>query len=484
MTTYTCHWIETAPKRKNTAPMLVQLILEPHGYDGQAYWKRQEARTSARQFKMVEDLALPAPGGPGELLQRLVALRARLADSGFQEIALADRPYSPGSVHSHRPKTADECLMDLAALHTECGDFDAALALLQQCQDSRGAWYWHTAARRAHANRARANPGTAQAAADWTAALAHAGFIIDSAAAQGGDVYRMRTGAGGSGGYHFGDSYAGAPPQLSAAAQTLAEHRLTIAGQPEAALAAIAISDSTSHGTQQIQEYRASALLQLGRKEEAYRTHRTWHLAMPEVLADPGYQAFVAREEGEANAAERERLAALRFEYAPGPPAAQADLALLRERFPQALEVSAAYAQWLTTPGQPHRLSVVDGEYRQDYTLLSVREALDQHAELLGWLGLHEHGAPELAAEIRQAIADDGIDPARMLPIVGDEDVPDCFLLRTDGPDAGAVYFWSHDQCALFERMVDSPDQLFPWLQARAEAGFSAAELDSLAASA
>lgn len=468
MTIYTSHWIETAPKRKNSAPLLVQLILEPHGYDGQAYWKRQEARTSALQFKMLEDLAFAAQGGPEVLLQRFAEVRDHLAGSGFQEIALPDRPYSPGSVRGHRPKTRDECLMDLAALHTECGDWDTALAHLHQCQDSAQAWYWHTLARRAHANRARAQPGTAAAAVHWAAALDHAGFIIDSAAAQGGDVYRMHTG---SNAYHFGDSYAGAPRQLSAAAQTLAEHRLHIAGQPEAALAAIAISDSTSHGTQQIEEYRASALLQLGRRDEAYQTHRTWRLAMPEVLADPGYQAFVAREEGEASAAERERLAALRFEYAPGPNAAEADLALLRQRFPAALQVSAAYLQWLTTPGQPHQLTVVDGEYRQDYTLFSVRAALDKHAELLDWLGLHTHSSPELAAEIRQAIADDGIDPARMLPIVGDADVPDCFLLRTDGPDAGAVYFWSHDQCALFEHIVDSPDQLFPWLRARAEAG-------------
>lgn len=471
MTVYTCHWLETAPQRKNTAPLLVQLTLEPHGYDGQAYWKRQEARTSANQFKMAEDLAFAQDGGPQALLQRFVELRRTLADAGLQEVVAPDRVYSPASLRGQRPKTADECRMDLAALHTECGDFDAALALLQQCQGSRGAWYWHTAARRAHANRARANPGTAQADADWAAALAHAAFIIDSAAAQGGDVYRMHTGEKGSQGYHFGDGYASAPPQLATAAQTRAEYLLHIAGQPGEALAAIAISDSTSHGTRQIEAYRVSALLQLGRNAPAYQAHRTWQLDLPEVLTDPGYQAFVAREEGEAHAAERERLAALRFEHASGQPASEAELALLHERFPQALEVSAAYRQWLTVPGQPHQLSVVDGEYRQDYTLFSVGEALDKHAELLDWLGLHEHNSSGLAAEIRQAIADDGITPARMLPIVGDADVPDCFLLRTDGPDAGAVYFWSHDQCALFERIVDSADQLFPWLRARAEAG-------------
>jgi hypothetical protein len=469
MTAYTCHWIETSPRRKNSAPLLIQLTLHPHGYDGRAYWMRQEARTSAERFKMVEDLAFPAQGGPQAVLQRFIDVRRALADSGFQEVVAPDRVYAPGSIAGHRPKTPDECRMDLAALHAECGDNDAALALLRQSQDSEGAWYWHTLARRAHANRARANPGPG-AEDDWAAALNHCVAIVVSAQEQQTSPFRMHTG---SSSYSFGDSYAGAPSQLAAAAQTMAEYALCVASDPAQALQAIALADSTSSGTAQMEHYRVTALLQLGRHAEAHACHRKWSLRMPEVLNDPAYQAWVAREAAQSGEAQRQRVAALRFEYAPGHSATAAELALLRERFPAVLQdaACAAYVHWISAPGQSHRLTVVDGEYRQAYQLFGIGQALDKHAEMMDWIGLHDDSSPQLAAEIRQAIAKDGIDPLRMLPIAGGDNSPDCFLLRTDGPDLGAVYYWSHDESAVFSPLVADAGQLFPWLRAQAEAG-------------
>ncbi|MET4577007.1 hypothetical protein [Ottowia thiooxydans] len=469
MTAYTCHWIESTPKRKSSAPLLIQLTLHPNGYDGRAYWTRQEARTSAERFKMVEDLVFAADGGPLAVLQRFIELRSTLAGSGFQEVVAPDTVYGPGSIAGHRPKTHEECLMDLAALHTECGDNDCALGLLQQCQNSEGAWYWHTAARRAHANRARENPGP-YADDDWSAALDHCIAIITSAEEQKTNPFYMHTG---SSSYYFGDSYKGAPSQLAAAAQTMAEYALCVADQPEQALQAIALADSTSSSTTQIQEYRVTALRQLGRNAEAYACHRKWSLRMPEVLDDPDYQAFFAGETAQANESERLRINALRFEYAPGQSATAADLDLLGQHFPAALKntACAAYVQWISAPDESHQLTVVDGEYSQAYQLFGITQALEKHAEMMGWLSLHDNSSPELASEIRQAIANDGIDPLHMLPIVGDEHSPDCFLLRTDGPDMGTVYYWSHDESAVFSPIVASAEHLFAWLRGQAEAG-------------
>lgn len=469
MTAYTCHWIETTPKRKSSAPLLIQLTLDPHGYDGQAYWKRQEARTSAERFKMTEDLAFGAEGGPRALLQRFIELRSTLAVSGYQEVVAPDTVYGPGSIEGYRPKTSDECLMDLAALYTECGDYDTALALLEQCQESEAAWYWHTAARRAHANRARANPG-AVADDDWIAALKHCGAIVASAEEQKTNPFYMHTG---SSSYFFGNGYRGAPPQLAAAAQTMAEYALCVAGKPEQALQAIALADSTNSSTSQVQQYRVTALLHLGRHAEAHACHHKWSLRMPEVLNDPRYQAYIARETAQANDCERLRINALRFEYAQGQRATESDLNLLRQHFPATLQhpACAAYVHWISAPDQSHQLTVVDGEYRQAYQLFNVAQTLEKHAEMMDWLSLHDDSSPELAADIRQAIANDGIDPLRMLPIVGDEDSPDCFLLRTDDHNTGAVYYWSHSECAVFSPVVASAEHLFPWLRAQAEAG-------------
>lgn len=471
MTTYTCHWIEKSPGRQGAAPLAVQATLVPHGYDGRAFFQRHEARTSSRRFRMVQDLAFAEQGGPQAVLQQLVALRRALADAGFEEIVVPETVYAPGSVQGWRPKTADECRMELAVLHTECGDADTALALLHACGDSGRAWYWHTAARRAHAHRARTRPGPG-ADADWDAALTHAQFIIDSAAQQGmADVYRMDTGAGG---YHFGDSYRGAPPQLAAATQTLAEYCLCIAGEPAQALQAIALCDCTSSGTRQMEQFRVTALLQLGRSAEAYATHLRWRLQMPDVLQDPAYRAYVAREQAQALQAERQRVSALKFDYAPGPsPATPADIEALRQQFPAVLlnPACAGYVNWISQPGQPRQLSVVDGEARQDYVVFSVEQALAKRDELLGWLRLHERSAPELAEEIWQAILADGIQPLQMLPIVGEADASDCFVLRTEGPGAGTVYFWAHDECAVFTPIVPAAEQLFAELRTRAEQG-------------
>lgn len=460
MTTYTSHWLQAAAaSNQQQAPLLVKITLIPHGYDGHAYWKRQEACASDREFKMVEDLRLAPEGGPEAVMHRFVDLRQALARQGWQEIVVHDSlTLFPKDLLDHRPKTDDECLMDLAALHTECSDHESALAALHRCRHSEQAWYWHTAARRAHANRARAHPGP-QADGDWAGAVEHAMFIIHQAA----DANAAPPGAM----YSFGDSYRHTASQLAAAAQTVAEYLLCIAGDPEQAMQALAIADATNHGTGQLQQLKVTALLQLKRSTEAYETHLKWRLQMPEVLQSPGYRAFVDQQQTQARSAESQRVSQLRFETAPGSPASESELEQLLRRFPQPPH---AYLQWITQ-AERHQLTVIDGDGSETYELFSISAALDKHEELLGWLSLHDDSSPELAEEIRSAIADSGIDPQHMLPIVGAENASDCFVLRMDGPGAGGIYFWAHDECTVFSPIVDSADQLFPWLQAQARAG-------------
>lgn len=420
---------------------------------------RQEARTSDRQFEMIEDLRLDPCGGPQALVSRLVELRKVLGNSGFEEIVFQSTVYAPNDLPGHRPKSEDERHMDLAALYTECNDYDSALAELNSCRQSEKEWYWHTAARRIHANRARDTPGQG-AQQDWAAATEHVQFIILSATEQHAARKKITV-------YSFGDSYSDAASQLSAAAQTLVEYLLCICNLPEAALEAILIADATHQGSHELEEFRVTALLKLGRNTEAYEAHLKYRMNMPDVAQSEGYRAFVDQRKSQAQEAERQRISQLKFEYTEGNPASRAALELLRQRFPN---LSDAYVQWITQHHR-HKLTVTDGEYGETYELFSASAAQEKHEELLGWLALHDESSPELAEEIRAAIHENGINPLRMLPIVGNDSSSDCFLLRTDGLDAGSVYFWSHDQCAVFTPVVGSADQLFRWLQAQAEAG-------------
>ncbi|WP_369939484.1 hypothetical protein [Xanthomonas medicagonis] len=466
MTTYTCHWRELA-HADGADPQLVRLSLTPHGHAGRSDWRHEQAPVSARQFATVDTCEGEPEEGPRALLQRLLALRATLAQRGFQEIVPSSRLYAPRDLEDYRAKTDDECWMDLAMLHTECGDHVQALAALQQCRDSAQTWYWHTVARRLHAHHAR---GLADPEADevWAAALEHAGFILARAAEQGGAAYRMSTGGAG---YSFGDRYDGAAPQLAGAAQTVAEYLLCIAGEPEQALQMIEVAETTGYANTRLREFQVAALLQLGRHAEAYPIHRNWRLQMPEVMEQAAYRAFLEQEQAQRREAERQRIAGLRFAYEEGVPASPAELQQLRERFPAALEVSAAYRCLLGESGQPRALSVIDGEQRQRYALFTVAQALVKHEDFIGWLHMHDDSSPEFAQDIHRAIAESGIEPLHMLPIVGDEDASDCFMLRTNGPDAGAVYFWSHEEYAVFVPIVDDVAQLFPWLRAEAESG-------------
>ena len=75
-------------------------------------------------------------GGPQALVSRFVEHRQTLGNSGFEEIVFQSTVYAPNDLPGHRPKSEDECHMDLAALYTECNDYDSALAALNSCRHS------------------------------------------------------------------------------------------------------------------------------------------------------------------------------------------------------------------------------------------------------------------------------------------------------------------------------------------------------------
>ncbi|CAN7597050.1 SMI1/KNR4 family protein [Acidovorax sp. LjRoot129] len=462
MTRYTSHWLQTPADQKSPSarPLVIQIAVTPYGYDGKAYWRRQEAQVGDAQFKVIEELELPGEPGARAMVDRFLRFREEQRQHpGSEEIWVPGRSMVlfPGDLEPYQRKTDDECLMDRAALCTECGDEAGALAALQASLGSADGWYWRTVARRAHANRARAATGDG-ARQDWDKAVEHAAFLLHLAHDQ--DLYRVET-------YWFGDSFNSACTMTALAATTAAEFFLKVAEQPEMALQAAQIGDATHHASRDLQELKAEALLRLGRLPEAYETHRKHGLGMPQIEDSEGYRSYVSALEGADQQAERQRVGQLRFEWIDGAPASQGDLDTLQEKFGA---LPPAYVQWITSTTH-HTLKVVDGDDEEVYALLSASEALQKHEEFVGWIHLHDDNAPEFAQEIHQLIRDAGIDPLRMLPIVGGSWTPDCFMLRTDGPHAGTVYFWGHEEIPTFIPIVASVDQLFAGLVAQAQAG-------------
>lgn len=462
MSNYTSHWLQDSPTDSTPGcqPLLIQITITPHGHGGQAYWRRQDARLGADRFTVTQELELPQDGGASDAVQRFLAFRhAQSLHPASREVCVPDRSMClfPTDLENYRTKTGDECLMDRAALLAECGDHDGALQALHACTHSDDEWYWHTMARRIYANRARASQGDA-ALSDWSQAVAHAMHILQQAPS----LPRDRAPS-----YWFGSSYNSVSAMLALAAETGAEYALNIAGVPDAALSCVEVAQAASHMSSGLRELQVRALCQLDRHAEAFEIHRRFHLNVPGIAELPEYLDCVKTHKDSEMQAETQRIAQLRFEWLDGTPASSDDLRRLRQTFPHLPE---PYVQWITSPHR-HTLKVIDADQECAYPLLSVDESLEKHGEFITWLHLHDDGAPELAQEIAQIIQESGIDPTHMLPIVGAPWTPDCFLLRTDGPDAGAVYFWSHEEIGTFVPTVSSVDQLFAGLIAQAKAG-------------
>jgi hypothetical protein len=463
-TTFTSHWLQdtiTGEGAQSPATTrVIQITVQPCGVHGEARWLRNEALLGDARFKTVEELIFPEEGGAATVVQRFLAFREeqRQHPTAREICALHTRLHLfPSDLVPHRTKTEDECHMDRAALQAERGDENAALASLNACPGSADTWFWRTQARRAHINRALGgeSPDTER---DWQLAVAHARFVTDAAQRQ--NIDRLEP-------YWFGDSYRSAEDMVGVASETLTNYYLSVAKDPQAALQASEIAEAVYRMSSDLQELRVDALRQLGRVEEAYAIHKTWRLGVPEIEESSGYQAYVKALDSAERETQAQRVRALQFEWEDGAPASEGDLALLRQRFPH---LPAAYVQWITRASR-HTLRVMDGDREEIYPLLSVEQALEAHDDFMHWLHLHDENAPDLAREIADLIRESGVDPLGMLPLVGVSKTPDCFLLRTTGPDAGAVYLWSHEEPGTFSHIVESAGQLFPWLIEQAKAG-------------
>lgn len=223
----------------------------------------------------------------------------------------------------------------------------------------------------------------------------------------------------------------------------------------------------TAHADAELYELKVTALLRLGREDEAFLLHEERNLKMNAVLENPRYEILAQQIDTANNEREAARRAGLAVEQKPGHPASKEDLTLVEERF---ASLPPEYIKWIGR-GDAMELQIEDGDEVEQYRFFSVEKALEKQAEMLGWIHLHDESWPEGAAEIQQIIQESGIDPKHMLPIVGADHTPDCFLLRLDGEDCGSVYLWGHEELASFEHVVDSVDKLFPWLEARAREG-------------
>ena len=485
MAEYTSYWAPNHASHSSAAALgraptlqMTMLVLTTYGADDQHHWHQQaaplvglgfraapahwsidEGRFAMLElaFETVDTQAWPAKGGMQPVLAHLAALRERMAAEGLAEVFGPEWGLLPGDFADLRAKTADECQMDVAMLQVEAGDYAQALQSLQLAASSQQTPYWHQVARRAYVNRVH-DGGSDDAQADWAAAATHAGECVAlmAPAKQAGLSV-----------YGFGDAYKSPDRQLVAAATTMAEYLLHQAGQPEQALALVDMAERTHHGASSLYALKVSALLQLGRQPEAFETHLKWRLAVPEVQADPAYATYVQGIYAAKRQAEQVRIASVQAVYADGVAATPAELAQLQQRFPK---LPAAYLQWLAQP-QRHSLTVVEDEHEESYTLSSVPAALDNYAALQSWYGASAYRDEADVAELLERARQAGFDPQHLLPIVEGVASADYLVIRTDGLDAGKVFFWCHEELAYLSDLDVQVGDLFPWLEAQAKAG-------------
>lgn len=453
MPQYICLWI------KESAPVaqLVQLVLTPNGHEGLHYAHQAQAALSDDAFQTVREVSFSAGEGVAPLIALLAELRATLQSAGFVELATPDWVLVPSFLDHYRPKTDDECQMDLAMLQVEAGQYAQALQHLQKALPSQQTPYWQNVARRAYANRAQ-DSASGDCAADWDAAAACAQQctqLLAPALQNGTPVYG------------FGRDYQDATYQMVAAAMTLAEYHLHHRRDPQQAMPWIDAAEATHYAPGALYALKVSALLQLHRQPQAYATHLRWRLAMPEVEADPAYIAYVQGIQAAQQQAEQARIATVQAHYADGTPATAAELAQLQQRFPQ---LPAAYLQWLAQP-QRHQPTISDCDSEECYTLSSVANVLGNYESLQTWYAAGEYPTPDDAAQLLALARDNGFEPQHLLPVVEGISTDDCFVLRTDGVDAGKVYFWCHEEPGFLGHIVDHVEDLFPWLEAQAKAG-------------
>lgn len=445
---------------------LVQIRLTPHGWDDAAYLVIEEAAPKSKRFKVLSEQRFTGDDADRQAIDAYWQVQERLLSpecDAATPLFCENMGLFPEDLANARPKTADELRLDQAQLCLEIDEFDAAENWLKQVSEEvrENSMFGHTVARRLYMNWSLEPSARADALREL--AIEHAvkltGLykqleLTDQYAAQ-------RTV------YFFGDHYDSAGKQVSLACQTLASSALEYYNRPDIALNYCEYGEATNYGGVDLYRLKIQALLKLNRTREAWDVFSVWQSSlgdMPEVTESADYQQFIAKQTAANTKAEQKRLADIRISYTDAAAAEEDEIENLRQRFPKLGD------RWLTKlrDGRQAILHVKDGDISSSYRRLLPRESIDAHAEMLTWIHLHDNNPdwPELAAERDAALKESGIDPEQMLPIIGGESTPDCYLLRLDGDteSCGAVYLWSHEESANFEKIVDDIDDIFPYL--------------------
>ncbi|MFZ2269448.1 MAG: hypothetical protein WAV95_17885 [Azonexus sp.] len=453
---------------------LVQVRLTPYGWDDAGYFVIEEAPPKGKRFKVVSEERYPGDEGACRVIEAYRQLQERFTSPGAgaaTPLYCESMGLFPGDLADARAKTTQELCLDQAMLCLDLDEYEAAGNWLKQvAEDYReSSMFAQTIARRLAMNRAQ-EPGEDAPALRELAAL-HASKVIglyQQMAAE--DQYAAQRAV-----YHFGDDYKSAASQLVCACLTGAELLLDHYDNPEIALNYCEYGEATNYGSADLYRLKIRALLKLDRAPEAWEIFARWQHSLgdlPEITESPGYRQFVAGQNAAGAEAEQARLAAIRISYLDGPAAAEGAIDALHHRFPALGDDWPARLR----DGRQAIMQVEDGELSSTYRRLAPQESLDAHAEMLDWIHLHDDNPdwPEFAVERDAILQESGIDPQQMLPIIGAPATPDCFLLRLDGGagERGAIYQWSHEESANFEKIVDDLDEIFPYLADCAARGF------------
>ena len=440
---------------------LIVLSLAPFGWNDLAYFTREEASSAAsKKFTKKEDLQFPGEEGHKEAIKHYLNLRDQLNETAIELVPDTSLVLSPSDLVRHRQKTKEEAIMDEAMLYIEMAEYDHVQTLLGRLQTERNSLFALSIARRAAQNHAADLPDSAHAEKyrSMKMAATHAQKIIDCM--HGKDLYQVAC-------YGFGRDYQSANRMVAYAASTLGDYLLNYENAPEQALQVLEIGDATNYGGRWLAELQVCTLLQLNRTADAFSLHKQYQLNMESVTSRAEYQTYLADEFNKKASQEAARIAAIRTHVVDGEPITDSDLNQLAKKFGP---LPPSYIEWIKE-NNLSELHVEDGDSREEYRVFSPQQAIEKHDELMGWLHLHDESDPEITEEIFEMIRESDIDPAKMLPIVGNDHTPDCFLIRLDGQEAGKVYFWGHDERAIFADITDSAAELFVYLEARAQEG-------------
>lgn len=452
---------------------LVQVRLRPYGSDGAASLVIEEASPKAKCFKVVSEQRFTGDDGARQAIEAYRQLQEKFMSPGADAATplFCEACLFPEDLADARAKTADEHCLDQAQLCLEIEEFEAAENWLKRVSEHffEESMFAHTVARRLYMNWSRKTDGDSEARQKLAAE--HAVNVIrlyKQMAAE--DQYAAQRVL-----YYFGDHYKSAATQLVCACETAADLILNTSDRADIALNYCEYGEATNYGGGNLYRLKIKALLKLDRAPEAWKVFALWQRSlgdMPEITNSPGYQQFIAGQNAASDDAQRARLAAIRISYADGQPAGEGEIDALRHRFPAFGERWPAQLR----DARQAILQVEDGDIVSIYRRFSPQESLDAHAEMLSWIHLHDGNPewPEFAAERDASLKESGIDPEKMLPIIGGQATPDCYLLRLDGGagECGAVYLWSHEELASFDKIVDDIDEIFPYLADCGRQGF------------